>query len=257
MPYDYLKKNKDIAEKEIDDNDTEYNPYEIKVKKTNKDDLDQPDSVKADIFPKLPMGCLIIGKSGSGKTQAMVNILTNDNLLGDYFDMVYLFTDAKPDKELIKDLKLPKKNVITDFDEEKVKEIMDKAERTIQQNGFKESPKICMVMDDILSNQKFLKSKTATRLATANRHFNISYIFCSQYYKKIPAVIRTNSRYYMIFPSSMSEVEKIADELCSPRMSKKQFISYLQYATKEQYSFMAINTDSQEPLRRMFENILV
>ncbi len=203
------------------------------------------------------MGSLIVGKSGSGKTLAIVNIMTNDNLLGDYFDIVYLFTDAKPDQELIKDLKLSKKNVISDFDEEKVKEIMDKAERTVQQKGFKESPKIMMLFDDILSNQKFLKSKTATKLATANRHFNISYIFCTQYYKRVPPVIRTNARYTMIFPSSMSEVEKIADELTPPRMSKKQFISYLQYATKEQYSFMAINSDSQEPLRRMFENILV
>ena len=194
MPYNYLKKNKEIEEKDIDDNETEYNPYEIEVKKTNKDELDQPDSIKADIFPKLPMGCLIIGRSGSGKTQAMVNILTNDNLLGDYFDIVYLMTDAQPDKELIKDLKLEKKNIITDFDEEKVKEIMDKAERTIKKDGFKNSPKIMMVFDDILSNQKFLKSKTATRLATANRHFNISYIFCSQYFKKLPPVMRCNAR---------------------------------------------------------------
>ena len=257
MPYDYLKKNKEIEEREVNEDDTDYNPYEIKVKQTNKDGLDQPDSVELDIFPKMPMGCLIVGKSGSGKTQAMVNMMTNDNLLGDYFDIVYLFTDAKPDKELIKDLKLPKKNVISDFDEDKVKEVMDKAERTVQEKGFKESPKICLLFDDILSNQKFLKSKTATKLATANRHFNISYIFCTQYYKRVPPIIRTNARYTMIFPSSMSEVEKVADELCCPRMSKKQFISYLQYATKEKYSFMAINADSQEPLRRMFENILV
>ncbi len=257
MPYKYNKKKEEVVEEKPNEELEEHNPYEIKIKKTNKDDLEQPDSVENDIFPKLPMGCLIIGRSGSGKTQAMVNILTNDNLLGDYFDIVYLMTDAQPDKELIKDLKLEKKNIITDFNEEKVKEIMDKAERTIQKDGFKNSPKICLLFDDILSNQKFLKSKTAIRLATANRHFNISYIFCSQYFKRLPPVIRTNARYYMIFPSSMSEIEKIADELTPPRMSKKQFISYLQYATKERYSFMSINADSQEPLRRMFENILI
>ena len=205
----------------------------------------------------MPMGCLIVGRSNSGKTQAMVNIMTNDNLLGDYFDIVYLFTDAKPDKELIADLKLEKKYIISDFDEEKVKEVMDKAERTIQEKGFNQSPKIMMLFDDILSNQKFLKSKTATRLATANRHFNISYIFCTQYYKKLPPVIRTNARYYMIFPSSMSELEKISDELCPARMSKKQFIKYLQHATSKKYSFMSINANSEEPLRRGFENILI
>jgi hypothetical protein len=257
MPYSYIKKKQTNEEQIKNNTETDYNPYEIKIKKTNKDGLEQPESVELDIFPKLPMGCLIIGRSGSGKTQAMINMLTNDNLLADYFDIVYLFTDAKPDKELIKDLKLEKQNIITDFDEEKVKTIMDRAENTIQKNGFKNSPKIMMLFDDILSNQKFLKSKTLTRLATANRHFNISYIFCSQYYKKLPPVVRTNARYYMIFPSSMSEVEKIADELCPPRISKKQFIQYLQYATDKQYSFLSINADSQEPLRRMFENILI
>jgi hypothetical protein len=255
MPYNYLKKNQ--VEENKNTNETEYNPYEIKIKSTNKDGLDQPESVEDDIFPKLPMGCLIIGRSGSGKTQAMVNMLTNDNLLANYFDFIYLFTDAKPDKDLIKDLKLPKKQIITDFDEEDVKEVMDKAERTIQQNGFKDSPKLMLVFDDILSAQKFLKSKTMTKLATANRHFNISYIFCSQYYKKLPPVVRTNARYYMIFPSSMSECIKISEELTPPRMSKQQFIKYLQHATDKRYSFMSINADSEDPLRRMFENILV
>ena len=255
MPYNYLKKNE--VEEKTNTDETEYNPYEIKIKQSNKEGLEQPESVENDIFPKLPMGCLIIGKSGSGKTSAMVNMLTNDNLLANYFDFIYLFTDAKPDKELIKDLKLPKKQIITDFDEEKVKEVMDKAERTIEQHGFKDSPKIMMVFDDILSNQKFLKSKTMTKLATANRHFNISYIFCSQYYKKLPPVVRTNARYYMIFPSSMNECEKIADELTPPRMSKQQFIKYLQHATDKRYSFMSINADSEDPLRRMFENILI
>ena len=254
MVYNYSKKKVEPIEEENQEKD---NPYEIKIKNTNKDNLDQPDCVENDLLPKLPMGCLIIGRSGSGKTQAMVNMLTNENLLGNYFDIIYLFTDAKPDKELIKDLKLDKKNIIDSFSEEKVKEIMEKAERTIDKIGFKESPKIMFLFDDILSNQKFLKSKTATKLATANRHFNISYIFCSQYYKKLPPVMRTNARYTIIFPSSMSENIKIADELTPPRMNKKKFLSYIDYATKERYSFLSINSDSQEPIRRMFENILI
>ena len=253
--YNNNKKDKPIVE-ETTENKTN-NPYEIQVKKTNKDNLEQPESVNLDIFPKLPAGFLVIGRSGSGKTQAIVNMMTNDALLGDYFDIVYLFTDAKPDKELIKDLKLEKKYVITDFDEKKVLEIMDKAERTIEQKGFKNSPKIMFLFDDILSNAKFLRSKAAVKLATANRHFNISYIFASQYFKKLPPVLRTNARYYIIFPSSQAETIKMSEELTPPRMDNKKFIKYLDHATKERYSFLTINTDSQEPLRRKFENILV
>lgn len=248
----FIKKNK-VIEK----NNSDGNPYEIQVKKTNKDNLEQPESVELDIIPKLPCGILIIGRSGSGKTQAIVNMMTNPVLLGDYFDIVYLFTDAKPDKELIKDLKLEEKYIISDFKEEQVLEIMNKAERTIQEKGFKNSPKIMMIFDDILSNPKFLRSRTVVKLATANRHFNVSYIFSSQYYKKLPPVLRTNARYYLIYPSSQSEVEKMADELTPARMSKKEFIKYLSHATKERYSFLTINTDSQDPLRRKFENILI
>jgi hypothetical protein len=254
MPYNYIKQ-KEIEEDEEDNN---RDPYEISIKKTNKEGLEQPKGSEDDILPSMPCGILIVGRSGSGKTQAMVNMVTNKNLLGDYFDIIYFLTGSTPpDKELIKDLKLPKKNIIVDFDEEKVKSIMTKAENTIEKEGFNNSPKVLLLFDDILDNQKFLKSKTMLTLATANRHYNISYIFCSQYYKKINAVIRTNSRYYIIFPSSMSEVEKIADELTPPQMSKKKFINYLQHATAKKYSFMSINANSEEPLRRGFENILI
>lgn len=253
--YNNNKKEKQNVEEKTENRSG--NPYEIQIKKTNKDNLDQPQSVELDIFPKLPAGMLVIGRSGSGKTQAIVNLMTNDALLGDYFDIVYLFTDTKPDKELIKDLKLEKKNIISDFDEKKVLEIMDKAERTIEQKGFKNSPKIMFIFDDILSRPKFLKSKAAVKLATANRHFNISYIFASQYFKKLPPVLRTNSRYYMIFPSSQAETIKMSEELTPARMDNKTFIKYLDHATKERYSFLTINTDSQEPLRRKFENILI
>ncbi|MHA2040100.1 MAG: ATPase/DNA packaging protein, partial [Promethearchaeota archaeon] len=229
--YNNNKKDNPIVEEKTDN--TNSNPYQIQVKQSNKEGLEQPQSVELDIFPKLPMGMLVVGKSGSGKTNAIVNMLTNNALLGDYFDIVYLFTDAKPDKELIKDLKLEKKYIITDFDEKKVLEIMDKAEKTIEQKGFKNSPKLLFIFDDILSNAKFLRSKTATKLATANRHFNISYIFASQYFKKLPPVLRTNARYYIIFPSSQAETIKMADELTPPRMSNKKFIEYLDHATKE------------------------
>jgi hypothetical protein len=256
MVYNYTKQN---LPKEYDTNidiDKE-DPYEIKIKKTNKDKLTQPISVKNDIFPTMPCGCLVVGKSGSGKTQVIVNILSNSNLLKGYFTKILLFSDTKPDKELIDDLNLDKKNIITDFTEEDVEKVINEQEKVIAAKGFNKSEKVIMIFDDILSKPKFLKSKVCTKLATANRHYNISYIFSTQYYKKVPPVIRTNSRYYIIFPSSMSEIEKIAQELCPPQMSQKKFIKYIQYATEKKYSFMSINTDSEEPLRRMFDNILI
>lgn len=231
--------------------------YEIKVKNNNKEGLKQPRCVGDDIMPKAPVGILVCGRSGSGKTNAVVNMLDNDLLLKGYFDEVYMMTDTNPDQTLINDLKLKKENIISDFTEEDVKKILNENEKIIDQKSFNKSKRILLIFDDILSNQKFLKSKTATKLASANRHYNVSYIFCTQYFKRIPPVIRTNARYYILFASSMSETIKMAEELCPAKMTKNQFIKYFQHATKERYSFMTINTESECPLRRLFDNILM
>ena len=76
----------------------ETDPYAVKVRKTNKDDMHQPHSSTIGLLPTLPTGIVVIGRSGSGKTQAVVTMLTNKRLLADTFDFVYLFTGVKPDK---------------------------------------------------------------------------------------------------------------------------------------------------------------
>ena len=108
MPYNYIKQ-KEIEEDEEDNN---RDPYEISIKKTNKQGLEQPKGSEDDILPTMPCGILIIGRSGSGKTQCAVNLLTNPNLLGNYFDKIIMLTGTNPDKELIADLKLKKKDII-------------------------------------------------------------------------------------------------------------------------------------------------
>ena len=134
---------------------------------------------------------------------------------------------------------------------------MSRMELTVKKQGFKNTPSILFVFDDILGNTDFL-NKTSTKLATTNRHMNISYIICSQYYKKLPPVVRTNASYYLIFPSSQQEVEKIADELTPPSMNKKQFLMIAKYATKEKFSFLSINSkcEPNKQLRKGFNKVL-
>ena len=242
----------DDKEQESDD------PYKIKVFSTNKDELYQPDCCNNDVLPKLPFGALVIGKSGSGKTQAVINLLTNDNLLHEVFDYVYIYSGIKPDKELLKPLKVPDKQIFVDFSEENISNLMTKMEMTVEKLGMSKTPSVLFLFDDILGSPKILKSKTISKLCTTNRHMNISYIMLSQYYKKIPAVVRTNASYYMIFPSSMVELEKICEELCPPNLGKKEFIRVLQHATSQKYSFFSMNTkcDYDKQMRKNFGTIL-
>ena len=236
----------------------ENDPYAVKVRKTNKDNMYQPHSATIGLLPTLPTGIVVIGRSGSGKTQAVVTMLTNKRLLADTFDFVYLFTGVKPDKELIADLELPPSNIKVNFDESTISTIMKKMEATVDKQGFKNTPSVLFVFDDILGNIDFLKSKILTKLATTNRHMNISYIIMSQYYKKLPPVVRTNASFYMIFPSSDIELQKISDELTPPSMTKKQFLEMARHATKERFSFLSINSkaDPEKQLRKGFNTII-
>ena len=235
---------------------TENNPYKVCALKNNKTELYQPECAENDIVPKLPFGALITGKSGSGKTNAIVHLLSTDCLLKDKFDYVYLFTAIKPDDDLIEPLNIDKSCIFENFTENDVKKIIDKLEAYIKVNGFKKCPSVLMIFDDILSNKDFLKSKTLTKLAVANRHMNITYFILSQYYKRMPPVVRTNVKLLLFFPACLSEVEKMAEEMCPPNMSKKQFIKIAQHATKEQYNFLTINNTSKDRLRKNFDIIL-
>jgi hypothetical protein len=239
-----------------DDLDLE-NGYDVIVGKTNKDKLHQPACCMADILPKLPFSAIVVGRSGSGKTVSMTSILKNKNMLKDAFDFIFFFSGVKPDKEIIKDLNLQKDCVFVNFKEEDVKNICDKLEKHIENNGFNEStPVTCMIFDDCLNNIDFLKSPTMTKLATANRHMNITYFLLSQYYKKIPPVVRMNASYIMYFPASLIENEKLADEMTPPNMSKKEFLTFVNYATKDKHSFLGINNKSDNKLRKNFSIIL-
>ena len=233
------------------------NGYDVIVSKTNKDGLYQPACCENEVLPKLPFSALCIGRSGSGKTLAVTSMLKNKNLLKDCFDYIFFFTGSRPDKDIIKECNLKEDCIKVDFTEEDVKDIIEKLEKHIADDGFNsDTPSTLFIFDDILSQTDFLKSKTMVKLATANRHINVTFFMLSQYYKKVPPVIRTNCSYLMFFPSNQQEIEKLADEMCPSRMNKKRFIEIVNYATADKHSFLSINNKSENKLRKNFDIIL-
>lgn len=243
---------------EDEDEEEDENPYSVKVLDNNKTCIEQPHCSQNNLLPNFPTGIVVIGKSGSGKSNAVFNLLSNKHMLSDYFDFIYLWAGVKPDKEMIKILEIPQENIKINFSEEDVKNIVNKLEKTVEKQGMKNTPKVLFIFDDILNMPKFLKSDTMTKIATQSRHANLSWIALSQYYKKLPPVIRSNASYYMIFPSSEAELIKISDELCPPNLSKKDFMKVAKHATKEKYQFLSINTkcNPNTMLRKNFDTVL-
>ena len=223
------------------------NPYEVKCFETAKDDKQtQPRACEIGILPsKLErFHTLIIGRSGSGKTNVMMHLLTSDKLLGGVFQPknIFLFCAVKPDKSLVKSLKIPKKNIIEDFDDDKVLDMFKKLEKNVDSKGWSAAPNTLWLWDDILSKKRFLRGKAIAQIATAGRHAKLSYIVCSQYYKALPPVLRTNASYIIYFSANEAENEKFAEEQAPSFMTKKKMKQMIEFATKEPYSFMSINT---------------
>ncbi len=161
---------------------------------------------------------------------------------------------------MIKGLKLKPDCIKVDFEEEDVKQILDEMAASCKKSSgdLSKVPSVLFFFDDILANKLFLKSNTLVKLATTSRHFNISVIYLTQYYKRLPPVVRTNNSYFIVFGACLSELEKMAEELCPPNMSKKEFLKVAKHATREKYQFLSINTkcDPSKSLRRGFNNVL-
>ncbi len=248
---------------ERDNNKKTYNPYKVKVFKTAKDDkFKHPRACQIGIFPpKLErFHTLIIGRSGSGKTNVMLHMLTDKHLLGGVFKPknIFLFCGVKPDKGLVKELKIPKKNVKTDSDDEKVLNMITSLDDVVENKGWSSAPKTLWLFDDILAKKKFLRGKALAQMASCGRHASLSFCCISQYYKALPPILRTNASYIIYFSANEAENLKFADEQCPSFMKKREFLDIIEYCTKEKYSFLALNTlaEKGQEVRKGFNNIV-
>ena len=229
---------------------------------TDKSNIEQPDAVNSGILPSLPASYLVVGRSGSGKSTVLYNLLSSPQLLGGAFNYIFVFSDVETD-DVLKKLNLPDENFITGdkFNEDTIKGILDKISKKIKECGLKDSCgqyRIAMVFDDVLSKQKLLRSDIMRKLVTANRHYLVSVFMLTQYLKGVPPTVRQNCSGVVFFPASLSEVEKLADENCEPMMSKKTFVKLVQHATADKHSFLFINRKSPcgQRLRKGFDIIL-
>jgi hypothetical protein len=230
---------------------------EVQVYKSKKHRMAQPAACENGVLPKMHCSYLVVGKSGSGKSNVVLHMLNSPSLLKGAFDVILYLCDS-PDDLFKENLKIPKENFIKNFTEEWLQKLIDKQSASVDKKGADKTDNVLLIFDDILSKQKFLNSKILTHLVTACRHFNISCIFNTQSYKKIPRTVRLNVRGIILFPSSLGELVKFSEENCLPSMSNKRFLELVQYCTKEAYQFAFLQQDAppQDRLRKNFNKIV-
>ena len=207
-------------------------------------------------IPGFPCRLIINGRSNSGKSSVVINMLTKPCMYGKnasgkhFYDEIYMFSPTAGVlddlvKHLLDHTPLEKKNVYNEFDQSKLKEIMSVQKELVDEKNADKAPKVLIILDDIQTDQKFLKSKTCKELFLQGRHYNCSTFLCGQSWTQTPRMLRMQASHVFVFPCSDSEHEIIGKEFAPTKNKGGRAImnEMLDYCLDKQYHFMFINME--------------
>ena len=210
-------------------------------------------------IPDHPYRIIIIGGSGSGKTNALINLINEQNDI----DNIYLYArdlNEPKYKCLIKkreDVEIKHVNNLNAFIE--CSNAMDDVYGNINDYNSSRKRKILIVFDDMIAdittNRRF--QAIIKELFIRWRKLNISLIFITQSYFPVPKDVRLNSTHYLILKiNNRKESQNIAINH-SADIDYKDFLMIYREYTRKPYSFLTIDTTlpASNPLR--FRKILL
>ena len=203
---------------------------------------------------------IIIGSSGSGKTNLLTNILSRPEFLGGQFEQIYCISLTGDTDDVMKHLNIPKENLFTDIKKGiKHMEKIFKIQKTlIKHLDEDKAPLICLIYDDCISERDLLKSKFFLQSFVMSRHYNCSTFILSQNFKSVPVAARNQCQNIIWFQNNQSENEKLAETHTPSQYTKKEFLKMINDATREPYSFLYINKKRpmNERYRIKFDKIM-
>ena len=151
-------------------------------------------------IPDQPYRILIIGGSGSGKTNALLNLINNqpdiDKIYlyaNDPYEAKYQFLINKRESTGLKHFNDPKAFIEYSND-------MQDVYKSIDEYNVDKERKMLIVFNDMIAdmiNNKKLNS-VVTKLFIRRRNLNISLIFIAQSYFEVPKDVTLNSTHFII-----------------------------------------------------------
>ena len=177
--------------------------------------------------PDHPYRILIIGGSGSGKTNVLLNLIDNQPDI----DKIYLYVKDLYEAKYQYLINIREKVGIDHFDDPKAfteySNDMHDVYKNIGEYNIDKERKILIVFDDMIAdiiNNKKLDS-VVTELFIRGRKLNISLVFITQSYFKVPEGVRLNATHFFIAKiPNKRELREIAQNHSSD-ISTKDFIN--------------------------------
>ena len=200
-----------------------------------------------------PYRILIIGGSGSGKTNALLNLINNQPDI----DKIYLYAKDPYEKKYQYLINKREKVGLNHFNDPKAfleysNDIQDVYKNIEDYNPITKR-KILIVFDDmianIINNNKL--NPIVTELFIRGRKFNIFIVFITHSYFKVPKDVRLNSTHFFILKiPNKRELQQITLNHSSD-IDFKDFMNIYKKRTAKPYSFLVNDTTlpSDDPLR--------
>lgn len=179
------------------------------------------------LFPN-SIRALITGSSGSGKTNALLNLICDPN--GLKFQNIYIFSKSlfQPKYQFLEKV-LPDEVGFFQYD--------DNTE-LVQPSSVK--PNSVVIFDDISTE----KHDNIRNYFAMGRHSNIDIFYIGQTYSQIPKqLIRDNANFLMLFKQDGTNLKHIFNNHVSPDMTFDQFTNICSKAWKHKHGFLVICKD--------------
>ena len=227
---------------------------------TNENKIEH--NLKWPYIPDHPYRILIVGGSGSGKTNALLNLISNQPDI----DKIYLYAKDLYEAKYPYLINTREKVGLDHFDDPKAfmeysNDMQDVYKNIKNYNPGKER-KVLIVFDDMIADMINNKkvNPIVTELLIRGRKLNISIVFIIQSYFKVPKDVRLNSTHFFIMKiPNKRELQQIALNH-SPDIDFKNFMKIFKKYTAESYYLLVNDTTlpSDDPLRfrkNLWDNI--
>lgn len=178
----------------------------------------------------------LISQKGGGKSTVLWNLIKD--FYKKKFDNIFMICPSKDAKfqELIDEL--VEENKFYDLEDDTFSnaliEIYEKLQTIIQDD--KKSDNL-LILDDCMAD--FQGSKILEKLVANSRHLRLTIFYTSQYFRKVPPVLRSNTDVYSIWNTNNKlELKKYEEEL---NVNADYFHSLMKLVQAHPHSFITIS----------------
>lgn len=235
----------------------------LKIIKSSVDDLDDDLKNIPEPLPKKSFGMMMVGKPSSGKSSLLMSLLMSKDAYLKKFDRVYIMSESL-DTLPLEELGLDPSRVYSEYDEEKLKQII-KDEKDSNQNN-----NTLIILDDVVRSIASKKGDFVLKMLLNRRHVThnknnkdekggLSIIITTQSYNLLPLKFRKNMSNIVLFSSTnQKEIINIKEELlCDLDKSDQNKILQQCWSKKYGFLFVCANATTSDRYYQNFNKIKI